>query len=174
MTVNLAKTRDYYVNLGKEDAQANKPSNNTFKGGSWQACAYDYGYMAGSREVPQAAQEAAKPAQEQPKPATKAQARKSGYSLRLKAELVRLYTRHGFIYDGGENGPRWYTKRLLRPQVVKQIARLRGLIAQAVYGRQDCRFIREQSVKESARFYNYSTANLYKQGKYGHNLLEAE
>lgn len=175
MTVNLAKTRGYYVNLGKEDAQAGKPKNNTFKAGSWQATAYDNGYdfylMDVAKQAAQATQEAAKAPQEQPKPATKAQARKSGYSLRLKAELVRLYTRHGFIYEGGEDGPRWYTERLLRPQVVKQIARLRGLISQAAYGKQDCRFIRENEVKESARFYRYSTAYLYKQGRYGQNLL---
>lgn len=162
-----AKTRGYYVNLGKEDAQAGKPAQEWAKS-SWQSFAYNEGFTSVTRKQ---AQEAPKPAQEAAKPAIKAQAHKSGYLLRLKAELVRLYTRHGFIYDGGENGPRWYTERLLRPQVVKQIARIRGLIAQAAYGRQDCRCIREMDVRADARFYNYSTAVLYKQGKYGHNLL---
>lgn len=39
-----AKTRPYYVNLGKEDAQANRPRDAKFSKSSWQAFAYNEGY----------------------------------------------------------------------------------------------------------------------------------
>lgn len=167
-----AKTRDYYVNLGKADAQANKPSTNTFKAGSWQACAYDYGFMAGSRDVPQSAQEA-KPAPAKAQAGMIPEEDKSPYLRSLQAQRKALRLKHGIKRQGGEVC-QWQTSRRLRPQVAKQLAKLDALIQVATRGWHEGRVNLETTASYSGRPYSYSTAKLYKQGKYGHNLLGSE
>lgn len=180
-----AKTRSYYVELGRSDAQAGNPSNNTFKAGSWQGFAYDEGFNAERREAVAASQAVAQAneaklcvypqlAQEQPSAAQVAplvKSKQSPYLQRLKAERVRLYTRHGFKYEHGEDGGQWSTDRLLRPQVIKRLAHLEGLIQLAMYGRQDCRPYRRMDAKAISRSYGYSMTWYRKDGVYGPSLL---
>lgn len=89
-----AKTRGYYVNLGKEDAQAGNARSDKFGATSWQRSAYDNGYDFYLMDVAkQAAQEAPKAAQVEAKPTPAGLPRSATYHAqvkRLKAKGVKL------------------------------------------------------------------------------------
>lgn len=164
-----AKTRGYYVNLGKEDAQAGNARSDKFGATSWQRSAYDNGYDFYLMDVAkQAAQEAQAAAQG--KPAAKPEEDKSPYLRSLQSELKALRRKHGFKYLGGDVC-QWHTMRLLKPQVVKRLAKLEGLIRMATRGYQYSRFSRELQVRQSGRSFRHSMAFHRKDGQYGPSTL---
>lgn len=164
-----AKTTTYYMGLGKADALAGKPHSGKYAPGSWQGSCYDNGYNWTKADMAkETAQEAPKVAQD--KPAAKPEEDKSPYLRSLQRELKALRRKHGFKYLGGDVC-QWHTMRLLKPQVVKRLAKLEGLIRMATRGYQYSRFSRELQVRQSGRSFRYSMAFHRKDGQYGPSTL---
>ena len=155
-----AKTRPYYVELGKADAKAGKPMAE-FSKTSWQSLSYTEGY----KDQRRAMEEAPTVAQEPANPVSEAMVQ-NPYVSRLLVELDKFRAKYGFVYDGGEDGPRWHTDRLLRPQVYKRLAKLEGLIQTATRGKPECREVRVNAAQFSGRSYRPSIAWIRKEGAY--------
>lgn len=156
-----AKTRPYYVELGKADALAGKPHDAKFSKDSWQAFAYKEGFADAERQK----------AGEAPKAPQFVKPLVPDYNVRLRAEILALREKHGYVKVRDEDGTHWRAPTRVRPQVVKKLAKLKALVELAEKGKQTPRVELKHLISADSRMHSHSHKWLAKDGKYGPSVL---
>lgn len=94
---------------------------------------------------------------------------KLSYKKILQHELKSMRAAHGFKYDGGEDGPRWYSRQGMKRSKAKHMAKLLRLLDMQKNGHAgipalymldvDYRStVRSSYLKEMYRLYKYNRA----------------